>query len=99
LLDMRDAESGEPLWFDPRTILANVLARCAADGLRPVVACELEFYLLDPRRTADGGVQPPVQSRTGAPQRIATNLSMQQVEDYGAVLSAIVDACAAQGLR
>ena len=34
---------GAPLWFDPRQILANVVTRCHADGLFPVVACELEF--------------------------------------------------------
>lgn len=99
LLDMRDAATNEPLWFDPRAVLAGVIDRCAADGIRPVVACELEFYLLDPRRTPDGGIQPPIHSRTGAPQRMATNLNIQQVEDYGDVLGAIVDACTAQGLR
>ena len=39
---------------DPRTVLANVLARYAALGLRPVVATELEFYLFDRERNADG---------------------------------------------
>lgn len=45
--------------LDPRAILRRVLARFAADGLTPVVACELEFYLLDATRTPDGGIQPP----------------------------------------
>ncbi|HSF64871.1 MAG TPA: hypothetical protein VLA78_10810, partial [Paracoccaceae bacterium] len=31
-------------WFDPRAILAGVVARFAGLGLTPVVACELEFY-------------------------------------------------------
>ena len=43
--------------LDPRQVLRNVLARFAADGLTPVVACELEFYLLDARRTRDGGIR------------------------------------------
>lgn len=47
---------GRPLDLDPRHVLARVLDRFAADGLTPVVACELEFFLLDPRR--DGGVRP-----------------------------------------
>jgi glutamine synthetase len=50
---------GTPNDLDPRHILQAVLDRFAADGLTPVVACELEFYLLDPARTADGKVQVP----------------------------------------
>ncbi|HVV34484.1 MAG TPA: glutamine synthetase family protein [Vitreimonas sp.] len=43
--------------LDPRHVLAGVIARFAEDGLTPVAACELEYYLLDRERTADGGVQ------------------------------------------
>jgi glutamine synthetase len=43
--------------LDPRRILQNVLDRFTDDGLTPVVACELEFYLLDARRTRDGGIR------------------------------------------
>jgi glutamine synthetase len=43
--------------LDPRQVLANVIDRFTADGLTPVVACELEFYLLDGRRARDGGVR------------------------------------------
>jgi glutamine synthetase len=50
---------GTPSDLDPRHILQTVLDRFTADGLTPVVACELEFYLLDPARTADGKVQVP----------------------------------------
>lgn len=38
---------GTPCTLDPRQILSSVIARLAARGLTPVVACELEFYLLD----------------------------------------------------
>ena len=48
--------------LDPRAVLAGVLARFAADGLTPVVACEIEFYLLDARRRPG---QPPRVARTG----------------------------------
>jgi glutamine synthetase len=51
--------SGEACDLDPRQILRNVLARFTADGLTPVVACELEFYLVDGRRTRDGGIRLP----------------------------------------
>jgi glutamine synthetase len=37
---------GEPSWVDPRTVLADVLDRFREIGLRPVVATEMEFYLI-----------------------------------------------------
>lgn len=39
--------SGEVSPLDPRTVLARVLDRFTADGLAPMVACELEFYLVE----------------------------------------------------
>ena len=48
---------GRPNDLDPRHVLRGVLERFAADGLTPVVACELEYYLVDPARTPSGGVR------------------------------------------
>ena len=45
--------------LDPRAVLARVIERFAADGLTPVVACELEFYLVDQRRGRDGLLRLP----------------------------------------
>src|ERR1700730_976281 len=56
LCSMRHAETRKALWFDPREVLRAVVLRCRQAGLHPVVACELEFYLLDPHRAEDGGV-------------------------------------------
>ncbi len=42
---------GQLEWVDPRSPLQRVLDRYAADGLHPVVATELEFYLLAPGDT------------------------------------------------
>ncbi len=56
LLAMHELD-GRPCALDPRAILARVLDRFAADGLTPVIACELEFYLIDAARTADGNIQ------------------------------------------
>ncbi|MDB5455315.1 MAG: glutamine synthetase [Caulobacter sp.] len=51
--------------LDPRHVLAKVLDRFAADGLTPVVACELEFYLVDVEPGPDGAPQPPRSALTG----------------------------------
>lgn len=41
------AEDGEPLFADPRAVLERALAPLGKMGLKPVMATELEFYLLD----------------------------------------------------
>jgi len=56
---------GAPNDLDPRHVLQRVLDRYAADGLTPVAACELEYYLVDLERTADGDLQPPRSALTG----------------------------------
>jgi glutamine synthetase len=98
ILELLDPATLDPLWYDPREILRQVIARCEADGLRPVVACELEFYLISPGRDAAGLAIPPVSPLTGGIERVSRNLSVQQVEDYHPVLSAILAACRAQGV-
>jgi glutamine synthetase len=51
-----DIADGEPSSADPRHSLAAVVARYAARGLTPVVAVELEFYVLE--RGPDGRPRP-----------------------------------------
>ena len=56
---------GTPNDLDPRHVLQRVIDRFSADGLTPVTACELEYYLVDLERTADGDLQPPKSALTG----------------------------------
>lgn len=59
---------GQPCTLDPRQILSTTIAALAARGLTPVVACELEFYLLDADtrtpRPAGGATLPHVYGLT-----------------------------------
>jgi len=98
LLDMRDAKTNEPLWFDPRKILSDVVAGLHAQGLYPVVACELEFYLIDSERTEKGGIRPSRLKRTAAPPHSPQNLGLDAVEDYADFVSAIEHAAALQNI-
>jgi glutamine synthetase len=50
---------GAPCRYDPRQVLARVVERFAAKGLTPVVAPELEFYLVDAETDDYGHAQPP----------------------------------------
>jgi glutamine synthetase len=88
---------GKSVWFDPRMILKNVVAQCSAAGIRPVVACELEFYLIDPKRTAEGKIVAgalPGKSQS----RRAANLSLDAVEDAAGFMRLVTEAGKVQGL-
>ena len=56
---------GSPCPYDPRHVLQRVIDRFQEFGLTPVVACELEFYLLDRNRGPRGEVQLPASPVTG----------------------------------
>ncbi|MFZ4832199.1 glutamine synthetase family protein [Rouxiella sp. Mn2063] len=49
LLTMKNAE-GEACELEPRVVLQNVLQRLHDKGYYPVIAAELEFYLVDPQQ-------------------------------------------------
>src|SRR3569623_1281255 len=56
---------GTAIDLDPRHVLKRVLDRFAADGMTPVVACELEYYLVDLERAAEGALLPARSMLTG----------------------------------
>ena len=87
---------GSPFFADPRHLLAQVLAQFARLGLTPVIAVELEFYLLDRERDALGLPQPPRGPLTGRREFRTQINSMTDLDEYSAVLSDIDTACRAQ---
>lgn len=60
-------QKNQPCLVDPRQLLARLLARFAKRGLAPMVAVELEFYLMDRKRGALGEPLPPISPATGEP--------------------------------
>lgn len=95
--EMTHVTTGRPYWYDPRLVLADVVGQCRRAGIHPVVACELEFYLLDPRRNEDGTIRLGAHAGRTAPRRGA-NLSMEAVDDYGEFLDRVNRAARIQGL-
>jgi glutamine synthetase len=91
-------KDGRPFRFEPRTVAAKALARLAELKLRPVVAFELEFYLIDRERAEDGAPQPPVSPMTGRRDRETQVYAMSNVDAYATILQEIVEACAAQDI-
>lgn len=87
---------GRPFACDPRHLLARVLQRFEPLGLKPVVAIELEFYLIDSALDARGLPQPPPSPRTGRREHRTQINSMIDLDAYSQVLADIDAACRAQ---
>ena len=98
LCEYRGAADGQPLWYEPRQVLKNVLARFDELGVTPCLALELEFYLLDPHRDEAGRPQPARSPRSGAVEASGRVLSLDKLDEFDAVLAAIESACHLQGI-
>jgi glutamine synthetase len=89
---------GAPNDLDPRHVLRGVLERFAADGLTPVVACELEYYLVDARRTASGGVELAGASATGERPALHGVYGLRELEDQAPFLRELWTSADVQGV-
>lgn len=89
---------GKPFFADPRTVLANVLARYARRGLTPVVALELEFYLVDAMPDDFGRPQPPRNPKSTRRAYHAQTYGLAESADFAAVLDEISAACTLQNI-
>jgi glutamine synthetase len=67
-------------------------------GLTPVMAVELEFYLVDRERTPEGHAQPPRKPLSGRREFHTQINSMADLNEYSALLVAIDSAARAQSL-
>ncbi len=95
LLSMLGAD-GAPLWYDPREVLRRVVERCRADGLHPVLSCELEFYLVGAE--AGGRPAPLPDARAGLVRPSHGHLGLQYLEDHAGFLHALHAALRAQDI-
>jgi len=95
LLGMRN-EDGTGFFADPRNVLRSVLERYARLGLTPVVATELEFYLIDPVHSALDPVRPPNSRDVRWQSRQTQVLSISELHEFEVVFAEISRACRAQ---
>lgn len=81
---------GRPYDGDPRQALARVIERYTARGLTPVVATELEFFLID-----DSGktLRVPPSPRSGKRRTGGETLSLRALDAFDKFFSALYDAC------
>ncbi len=88
-------EDGTPFAGDPRHALKAVLDRYDARGWRPVVATELEFYLID---DAGDTLQPPPSPRSGKRRLGGEVLSLRSLDAFDAFFTELYDACEAMDI-
>ena len=97
LATMHDMD-GTPSFMDPRAILANVLARYAALGLTPVVATELEFYLIEDDWRQTGIPRPPARLAYRGDATGAQLYDMGATDIMDTYLQTVTDWAKVQGL-
>jgi glutamine synthetase len=96
ICDARDKRR-EPVDFAPRTVLKRVLDAYAARGLKPVVAPELEFYLVEKNPDPDLplAVPPGISGRREAGRQA---YGIEAANEYDAVVNRIYDYCEAAAI-
>lgn len=88
-------EDGSPFFGDPRRMLAHVLERYRARGLTPVVATEVEFYLVDPAAPV---ARPLVAMDAMHPDCSDTIYALSELAGVDAFLDEVYAVCAACGV-
>ncbi|MFD0979012.1 glutamine synthetase family protein [Tropicimonas aquimaris] len=95
--DIHDQE-GNPVGTAPRNVLKRVVGLFEAQGLTPIVAPEMEFYLVAPNTDPAKEVEPPM-GRSGRKAAAKQAYSMSAVDEYGPVIDDIYDFAEAQGFE
>ncbi len=72
---------GTPVQLSPRAVLRRVLKLYADKNWRPVVAPEMEFYLVARQQNPHEPLQPPL-GRTGKPEAGRQSYSIDAVNDF-----------------
>lgn len=88
-------EDGRPYLGDPRRALHSVVQRYHERQLTPVVATELEFYLVDDRGDTPC---PPSSPHSGKSRHGSDTLALQALDTFDAFFTALYDACAAMDI-
>ncbi len=91
-------KQGNPIDYSPRQVLRRVIGLYHDEGWKPVVAPELEFYLLQPNLDPKNPLLPPI-GRTGRAEHGGQSLIIDAVNDFEPMLDDLYDFCEDQGLE
>lgn len=72
---------GSPVHLSPRSVLRHVVSLYEKQGWKPVVAPEMEFYLVARQQNPHEPLQPPL-GRTGKPEAGRQSYSIDAVNDF-----------------
>jgi glutamine synthetase len=90
-------DSGPAAAADPRLRLSDICDRMKKDGFCPVIAIELEFYLLDKAAAKEGKIIPALAPGGLYNDQIQV-YSIQELDDFDPFLRDLYAACDAQNL-
>ncbi len=91
-------KTGEPVPFAPRNVLKRIVSLYAERGWKPVVAPEMEFYLVA-RNTDPAQEIRAMTGRSGRPAAARQAYSISAVDEFGPVIDDIYDFAEAQGFE
>ncbi len=89
---------GDPVETSPRHVLRMVLDLYEANGWRPVVAPEVEFYLINPHSDANEEVEPP-EGRLGWTETSKQPYSIDSMNDFEPFMNDVYAYCEVQDIR
>ena len=89
---------GSPVAATPRYVLRRVLDLYRERGWRPVVAPELEFYLVKRNTDADYPLEPPT-GRSGQAERGRQSYGIDALNEYDPLIDDVYDFCEAQKIE
>jgi glutamine synthetase len=89
---------GRRVTMAPRQVLQHVLELYAARGWEPVVAPELEFYLVEPNIDADYQLKPPI-GRSGRAEPGRQSYSIAAVNEFDPLFDDVYAFCEAQDIE
>ncbi|WP_067520013.1 glutamine synthetase family protein [Endozoicomonas ascidiicola] len=91
-------EEGSDFPYEPRNVLKPIVERFNGLGLNPVVALELEFYLVDPERNKEGTLQPPIGCVSGVRETMGQVYSVDGLGDFAGFLNDVNQLAKSQGV-
>lgn len=89
---------GAAIDLSPRTLLRRILSLYEAEGWKPVVAPEMEFYLVQVEPDEDIPLKPPM-GRTRRTEAGMQSFSIDAVNEYDDIFDVMYDWCEAQGIQ
>ncbi len=91
-------KDGTPVETSPRRVLRNVLDLYKEKGWRPVVAPEVEFYLINAHADANQEVEPP-EGRLGRTETSKQPFSIDTMNDFDPFINELYAYCEAQDIQ